>query len=237
MTAGFARLSPTLAAILAAAFGISLSVFLVPGAGVQEAPTPLLTAIGGAVGRVAADLPPAVSPRASEPTRRAVSKAAPASPRPTLIGARQKASTRTHRAHVRHSAPAPRHAPSTSARTATPAATAPVAASPGNFRKSPASKARGHGHGLLRKRAADVPTAGAPARRAHGHDKTLGRSGEHRHKHRLSPGKAKKASAPLPAPTHELPPGQAKKAAAPAPAPAAPPTAAGAEKGNKGGNK
>jgi len=237
MTAGFARLSPTLAAILAAAFGISLSVFLVPGAGVQETPTPLLTAIGGAVGRVAADLPPAVSPRASEPVQGAVSSARPAPARPTLIVARQRTSTETHRVQGRTSVPAEHGAPPARAHTAVPAdRVTPVVSSHSDLRKSPASKARGHGHGLLRKRAAEVPAAGAPSRRAHGHEKTLG-SSEHRHKHRLSPGKAKKASAPLPAPTRELPPGQAKKAAAPAPAPAAPPTAAGAEKGNKGGNK
>ena len=55
-----AHLSPTVLAVLAAALGITLSVFLLSGAGAQGEPAPLLAVISGAAGRVAADLPAAV---------------------------------------------------------------------------------------------------------------------------------------------------------------------------------
>ena len=52
----FAHLSPTVPAVFIAAIGIALSVFLLPGAWVQGEPSPLVAVVGGAAGRVAADL-------------------------------------------------------------------------------------------------------------------------------------------------------------------------------------
>ena len=57
----FAHLSPTVPAIFVAAMGIALSVFLLSGARVQGEPTPSLAEIGGAAGRVVADLPATVA--------------------------------------------------------------------------------------------------------------------------------------------------------------------------------
>jgi len=55
MKPSFAHLSPTPLAF-AAAIAVSLSVFLLSGAGSQRTPTPLLPALGSAVGGVAVNL-------------------------------------------------------------------------------------------------------------------------------------------------------------------------------------
>ncbi len=72
----FAHLpSPIVPATVAAAIGVSLSVFLLPAAGVQVEPTPLLPAIGEVTGRVAADLPVAAKKLSSPAVRQAATPA------------------------------------------------------------------------------------------------------------------------------------------------------------------
>ena len=94
----FAHLSPTVPAIFVAAMGIALSVFLLPGAWVQGEPSPLVAVVGGAAGRVAADLPVTVNKRASQPARKAASSAQLASTRSQHVAPRrQQAATKTHR--------------------------------------------------------------------------------------------------------------------------------------------
>jgi hypothetical protein len=164
----FAHLSPTVPAIFVAAMAISLSVFLLPGAVVQGEPTPLLAVIGGAAGRVAADLPAAVAERASEPARRAASSA-------------QLAATRSEQLVPQRAHPSAR---SRVVRRA-PAASAPPAAPRLSF-SSPTTATSGvHGHRARRS------TAGAPVPGAHWHGKAFGRSSEHHHG--LPRGHAKKA--------------------------------------------
>jgi hypothetical protein len=208
MKLAFAHLSPTVPATFAAAIGISLSVFLLSGVGVQE-PTPLLPAIGGAAGRVAADLPATADDRASEPVGKAASSAQLVATRTEhFVPQRRQAATKAHRVHRRVRTGVVRRAPSAPVQVAAPAAPAtPVTTR--RFFSTPTTakgKARGHGHGHMLK-----PTAGASVHRA------LGRSSEHH---------------------HGLPPGHAKKApTASSPAPATSPKANGGGNGHKGGKK
>ena len=215
MKQAFSHRSPTIPATLAAAIGMSLSVLLLTGVGVQGEPTPLLPAIGGAAGRVAADLPATASAGPSEPVGKAASSARPAATRiEDFVPQRRQAATSSHRIH--------RHAPTRAVRPA-PAATpvqAPAPAAPttpvtarqfSSTATKAKGKARGHGH-----RRTPKPAGGAPAPRAHGHGKALGRSSEHH---------------------HGLPPGHAKKApTAPSP-PATPAKGNGGGNGHKGGKK
>jgi hypothetical protein len=215
MKPAFAHLSPTVPATFAAAMGISLSVFLLPGAGVQGEPTPLLAVIGGAAGRVAADLPATVNERASEPVGKAASSAQLAATRSEhFVPRRRQAATKAHRVHRRARTRVVRRAPSAPVQAAAPAAPATPVTTRQSFSTptTATSKPRGYGHGRALK-----PTAGAPAPRSHGHGKALGRSSEHH---------------------HGLPPGHAKKApTAPLLAPTTPPKANGGENGHKGGTK
>jgi len=204
----FAHLSPTVPAVFVAAMGISLSAFLLSGARVQGEPTPLMAAIGGVAGRVAADLPAPVAKRVSEPVRKAASSAELAATRPEHFAAHgRQVATKTHRAR---SAPSEvvRRAPSASRQaSATPDTTRVTVSSPTT------ATSRAHGHGRAR-----TSTAGAPVPRAHGHEKAFGRSSEHHH--------------------HGLPRGHGKKApTAPSSAPTMPPNVNGGGSGHKGGKK
>jgi hypothetical protein len=207
----FAHLSPTVPAVFVAATGISLWLFLLPGAGVQGGPTPLLAVIGGA-GRVAADLPATANERASEPVGKAAASSAQlAITRSEHFGPRRKVATKAHRVHGSGRSGVGRRAPSAHPQAAaTAASTTPVTTrqffiSP----KTATSKARGHGRART--------TAGAPAPRAHGNGKAFARSGEHH---------------------HGLPHGHAKKApTAPLSAPTTPPKVNGGGNGHKGGKK
>jgi hypothetical protein len=183
----FAQLSPTAAPVFVAAIGISL--FLLPGAGVQGGPTPLVAVIGGGAGRVAADLPATANERASEPVGKAASSAQPATTRSEHFAPRsRKAATKAHRAHRSARSGVGRRAPP--AAPATPVTTLQSFSSP----TAATSKVHGQGHGRAR------TTARAPSPSAHVHGKALGRSGEHQHG--LPHGHAKKApTAPLAAPT------------------------------------
>jgi hypothetical protein len=217
MKPAFAHLAPTVPVTFAAAMGIALSVFLLPGAGVQGEPTPLLAVIGGAAGHVAADLPAPVNHRASEPVARAVIPARPAATRSERFALpRRHAEARTNRVHRHTRTRVVRHSPTVPVQTAAPAApTTPVTTrrSLGNP-KSAKGKLHGHSHARALR-----PTAGTkvPSARGHGKAKALGHSIEH----------------------HDgLPPGQAKKApTAPQPAPTTPPKANAGGNGNNGGKK
>jgi hypothetical protein len=217
MKPAFAHLAPTVPITFAAAMGIALSVFLLPGADVQGEPTPLLAVIGGAAGRVAADLPAPVNHRASEPVVRAVIPARPAATRSERFAPpRRHAEARTHRVHRHTRTRVVRPSQTVPVQAAAPAApTTPVTTrrSLGNP-KSTKGKLHGHSHARALR-----PTAGtkAPsARGGHGKAKALGHSIEH----------------------HGLPPGQAKKApTAPQPAPTTPPKANAGGNGNNGGKK
>ena len=211
----FAHLSPTVPAIFVAAMGISLSAFLLSGARVQGEPTPLLAVIGGAAGRVAADLPAPVAKRASEPVRKAASSAQLAATRPEhFVPHRRQVATKAHRAHRRAQRGVVERAPFAHPQAATPATPAAPDTTqlPFSSATTATSKARGHGHGRARK-----STAGAPVPRAHGHGKAFGRSSEHH---------------------HGLPRGHGKKApTAPSSAPTTPPKVNGGGNGHKGGKK
>jgi hypothetical protein len=207
MKPALAHLSPTVPATFATAVAISLSVFLLAGSGVQGEPTPLLPAIGGAAGHVAAELPAVTYARPSAPARRAAPApdlVAPGtqvvvSQRRSTVSNAQPVHRRARTRVVRRAAPPPVQAP---APVQVPASTPPTTAATTRS-LSAKGKARGHGHSAK-------PAAGTGA---HGHGKALG------HPHGLPPGQAKKAPA------------------APLPAPAAPPKPHGAGNGHKGGKK
>jgi hypothetical protein len=212
MKPAFAHLAPTVPVTFAAAMGIALSVFMLPGAGVQGDPTPLLAVIGGAAGRVAADLPAPVNHRAPEPVTRAVVPARPPATRSERFAPpRRHAEARTHRVHRHTRTQVVRATPTVPVQTAAPAAPATAVTTRrllGNPKSAKSKSHHGHGHAR-----ALQPTAGtrAPSARGHGKAKALGHSSEHH---------------------SALPPGQAKKApAAPAPAPTTSP------KANRGGNE
>jgi hypothetical protein len=174
-----AHLSPTVLAVLAAALGITLSVFLLSGAGAQGEPAPLLAVISGAAGRVAADLPAAVHTPASKPIAEAASYTPPAiTPSVRLAPTRQAAATQVRRGHGSARSGAVRRAPfaHSQGRPATPAT--PVTT-------------HGHGHGHAH---ALKSFAGAHVSGAHGHGKASGHSSEHHHGH--ARGHAKKATPP-----------------------------------------
>ena len=182
-----AHLSPTVPAAFATAVAISLSGFLLAGAGVQGEPAPLLPAVGSAAGRVIADLP-AVA--AKHPSRPATHHAHPATlatttttshefaPQPRAVASKPQPVHRPARV-VPRAAPPRIHVPAPAPRAA-PAAT-PV------IPKTPAAKgkARGHGHS----RAHAPKPAPATGTRAPGRGRALG------HHHGLPPGQAKKAPA------------------------------------------
>jgi hypothetical protein len=213
MKAALAQLSPIVPAVLAAAIGISLTVFLLPAAGLQIGPRPLLSVFGG-TGRMAADLPPpAANRRAPEQVERASSAAQLAPPRTDSLPRREQAATRAHRVHRPARTRIVRTSPTTRVPTRAPAAPAAPATTRQPF--SISRKAKGHGRGHAHGHAPSQP-AGAPTHRAHGHGKALGHSNGHQRPR--AHGHSKKTPAGTP----------------PAPAP---PKGNGGGKGPKGGKK
>ena len=212
--AAFAHLSPIAVAALVAGIGISLTltVFLLPGAGTQSGPTPLLPSSAGNAGRMAADLPPAAHRRAPESVGAASSSSQLVATRTELVPQRQRTATKAHRAHRHSRARLVRRTPAAhmqvrgSAARAAPATTRRFFSTSGKAK----SNARNHGHSR-----SPNPAAGAP-RRAHGHGKAVGHSSEHHH--RRAPGRSKKA----PTGSSHAP---------------APPKANGGGKGSSGGKK
>jgi hypothetical protein len=224
MKSSLAHLSPTVLAF-GAAIGVSLSVFLLSGAGLQGEAIPLLPALGGAVKSVAVS-PPAAAPRrtrapAPSPVSTARPFLAPATSEPASRPAVHRvppshhARTRARARVVRPARPAP--TPPAPVAVAAPAPATPVSAP--QPVSAPKGKAKALGH--RRGHAAKAPVTGAPA---HGNGHARGHSPEHHQK---------------------TPPGQAKKApAAPPNAPAAhakakgggPPSEHGGGNGNNGGN-
>jgi hypothetical protein len=223
MKSSLAHLSPTVLAF-GAAIGLSLSLFLLSGAGLQGEAIPLLPALGSAARSV--DMTPSNPTDQSAPT--------PASPVSTATPVFAPATPVTASRPAVHRVPPPRHTRARArgrvVRPARPATTpaAPVAvAAPAPATQvsapqpvsAPKGKAKALGH--LHGHATKAPVAGAPAHR-NGHAR--GHSPEHQQK---------------------TPPGQAKKAPAALPnAPAAPPKAKGGGppadhgggNGNNGGN-
>jgi len=207
------HLSPTVPATFALAIGISLSVFMLPGMGVPGGPTPLLSAIGGAVGRVAADLSATANERASAPVGKAASSAQLVATQTELFMLqRGQAATKAHLVRRRARTGVVRRAPSTPVQVAAPGAPATPVTTRHFFSTPTTAKGKARGHG----RALKKPTAEAPAPRAHGHGKALGRSSEHH---------------------HGLTPGHVKTPSASSPAPITPPKGNGGGNGHKGGKK
>ena len=211
----FAHLAPTAPAIFVAAIGMSLTVYLLHGAAVQGEPAQLLAVIGGAAGRVAADLPAAVNKPTTKPVGKAASYAQPATTRSVqFVPRRRTAATTAHLVHRSARSGVVPRASSVPLQAAAPAARAtPVTAS-----------GHGHGHGRALK-----STAGALAPRAHGHGNAHGHGTAH------GLGKAFGHSSEH---HHGLPRGHAKKApTAPLSAPTTPPKVNGGGNGRKGGKK
>ena len=176
MRRAFSDFSPAVPAAFAAGLGVSLWIFLLPAGVVQKRPTPVLPALGGAAGRVVADLPvPAERPE----VQKAVSAHStfvialrPPAPKPRRV--RHQTRTRV----VRRGSSAPvREAPVTTV-TKSQLFSLPTKAK---------GKARGHEHGDEAESEAETPTPRPP-----GHRRALGRSNER--EDRLPPGLAKKAS-------------------------------------------
>jgi hypothetical protein len=177
----FAHLSPTVPAIFVTAMAMSLSMLVLPGAVVQGEPTPLLAVLGGATGRIAADLPTPAPQRASEPGRKAATSAQLAVPRSEQpVPQRRQAATRAHR-----------HARSRVVQRAPAAPATPITTSR-SLSGAPTATSKAHGHGQARK-----STGGVHVSRGHG--KALGRSSEHHHG--LPRGHAKKAPTAPPSAT------------------------------------
>ena len=199
MKPAFAHLAPTVPVAFAAAMGIALSIFLLPGAGVQGEPTPLLAVIGGAAGRVAADLPVPVKQHVSKPVRKAVTPARPVVTRSEASAPlRRPAAARTHGARThrtqRHTrARVAQPAPSGPVQAAAPSTSATPVATRRPFGNPSSARSRSRGHGLARG-LKPAPGTQAPHARGHGKAKALGHSSEHHGG--LPPGQAKKAKAP-----------------------------------------
>lgn len=201
----FAHLSPTLLAF-AAAIAVSLSVFLLSGAGSQGTPTPLLPALGSAVGGVAVNLATRDHGSAPAPVATTLPTAlpvllppAPASPPAThrahrVHHARARARTRA----VRHAPPSPVQVPASA-----PAPVTPISAPQAVTVPNSNGKALGHQHGHAAKPAV------APR---HGNVRARGHSPGHHHG--LPPGHAKKA--PKAPPTAPAAPAKAKGGGPPA---------------------
>lgn len=216
MKSSLAHLSPTVLAF-GAAIGISLSVFLLSGAGLQGEAIPLLPALGSAARSVDVTPSTATQQSARTPAASPVFTAPPALaldvPAPTLHPTVHRVGRAHHaRAHgrsrvVRPARPAP--TPPAPVAVAAPAPATPVSA-PQPVSAPGKGKALGHQHA----HAAKASVTGAPAR-AKSHAR--GRSPEHH---------------------HGLPTGQAKKApAAPAKVKGGgPPADHGGGNGNNGGN-
>src|SRR5262249_29903577 len=118
MRRAFADFSPTVPATFAAGIGIAVWVFLLPAGVVQKGPTPVLPALGGATGRVIADLRVAGG-RASEAGNAA---SAP----PQIVVALRPPTTKARQVHHRARTVVVRPAPSARVRAVAPARETPV---------------------------------------------------------------------------------------------------------------
>jgi hypothetical protein len=157
----FAHLSsPIVPATVAAAIGVSLSVFLLPAAGVQVEPTPLLPAIGEVAGRVAADLPVAAKKLSSPAVRQAATPAQVAATRTEhFVPKQRQVATPVHHAIPRARTRVIRRVSPAAVPAGTPAPARPVFTPP---------KGKGHGRGHSHQRQHKL-IAGAPARpKVHG---------------------------------------------------------------------
>ena len=225
MKSSLAHLSPTVLAF-GAAIGLSLSLFLLSGVGLQGGAIPLLPALGGEPESVAAK--PLVHHRRTAPAATAVSATQPVfvpgtvtAPRPAAPRAHHPVRHARARVRVRARPQVVRPAPTPQAPVAVVAPTTPVTA-PQPVR-APRGKAKALGH--QRGHFARAPVTGALARGngqapAHGNGHARGHSPEHHQR---------------------VPPGQAKEArTTPPAAPAAPPKAKGggppADHGGGNGN-
>jgi hypothetical protein len=183
----FAHLSSTVLA-LAAAIAVSLSVFLLSGAGLQGQPIPLLPALGGAADRVALNLATPGRERPPAPARTTVSTAQQVVPTARLTAPRP-AAHKVHRAHharareVRHAPPSP-----VQVAVSAPAPTTPVAAP---VISAPKANAKAHGH---RQGRAGKPAVAGTHRHGNGH----ARGHSPGHHQGLPPGQAKKVPAAPP---------------------------------------
>lgn len=190
MKSSLAHLSPTVVAF-GAAIGLSLSLFLLSGAGLQGGAIPLLPALGGATRSVDLALPSAPTDQGAQttavsPISAALPSLAPTFPAPT----RQPV---VHRAHPIHHAPAharargvrPAPTPPAPVAVAAPAPTTPVSA-PQPVR-APRGKAKALGH---QHHAAGPTAAGTPV---HGNGHARGHSPDHHQG--LPAGQAKTAPA------------------------------------------
>jgi len=195
----YAHVSQSGLAALAAGVAISLSVFLLPGSGVQ--PTPLLPAFGGTGGPVTANAKLPAARQVAAPRRTVVFTPvlAPPAPAPTVVQTRivstpARVVHRSHRAKPAHARRT--HAPAPRPRSSAPvlaAAPTPVPAAPATKAGPPWGKAKGWERHQAQPAAAPVGTS------SHGQGKALGHSSDHHQS--ISPGQAKKAlSAPQPAP-------------------------------------
>lgn len=194
-----ARTSPTVAATLAAAT-ISLAVFLLPGAGIQSGPTPLLAGLGAVAGRVPANLPVAHARHSKTIVHRARITATVSTPVSRAVP--------QPRAAAPKAPPLRRHAGRRPVRHRVVAAAAPVArVTPRRFFGAPvAARGRGHGRGYGHAhghRHTGTPAMVSTTPRTHGHGRAPGRSAPHRHgagsRHEQH-GHAPAASTPVPAP-------------------------------------
>jgi hypothetical protein len=170
----FAHLSRGVPATVAAAIAISLSVFLLPAAGVQIGPTPLLLSLGGAAGRVPAGLPAPARERASETVAKTASSVRLVATRTEhFVPQRRRAVTTVRPAHRRARTEAGRPAPSATVQVAAAAPAGTPATTPRVVITPPPNDGKALGHGRAPK-----PTAGAPAPngQGQGHGKALGRA-------------------------------------------------------------
>jgi hypothetical protein len=196
----FAHFAGTVPATAAAAIGVALALFLLPGLGDQGSPSPLLPAVGSVVGRVAADLPAPAKKHAVAPARNTAVSVQLATARPVqVVPQGRHTAASTHRVHRRPQTKVSSSAPAVPVRATVPVAP-PAPATTHRAVSSPTKthgKARGHAHGHGR---ALGHTHSAPVSRPHGHDKAPpGHSSEHHHGHGRGP--AKKAPAvPPPGP-------------------------------------
>ena len=185
MKPALAHRSPTVPAAFATAVAISLSGFLLAGAGFQGEPAPLLPAVGSAAGRVIAELPVTAPKRVPEPVTRAAGSTALAAIPIQAFAPQLRAEVSKPR-RVHRPAPAIRRA--APARVPAPAPAPRVTPIPTRvFPKTPEAKgkARGHSHSHAHAHALN-PSVGT---HVHGHDKALG------HHRGLPRGQAKKAPA------------------------------------------
>src|SRR5262245_45469595 len=162
MKSPLAHLSPTVLA-LGAAIGLSLSLLLLSGAGLQGGVTPLLPSLGGAADSVAAKAPRAVHPPSATPAPATIFTPRPAAVETAPVTVTRPAAQRVHRAHhaparARVVRPARPAAPSPSA----PVAVAAPAPAPPVSAPQPVSAPNGKALGHQRGHAAAAPVAGAP---------------------------------------------------------------------------